>query len=187
MSATFVIPLHAKHQRHPVMLSATKEAGLVFLRIADSGPGVPEEEPAKIFDAFYRADTSRTRETGGTGLGLVIVKTCVESCGGTVSARNRQPHGLEVLVRLPLPRPDGGLNLKPRGLPELSRWCQPPVVNQHASAPAGRCGISPMKSGLDVVVFPPLTGLFADSNPELVVDTTEVAEVGEVGEQAKFQ
>jgi len=45
-------------------------------------------------------DTSRTRETGGTGLGLTIVKGCVESCRGTLKAQNRQPHGLEVVVTL---------------------------------------------------------------------------------------
>ncbi len=66
------------------------------VRVADSGPGVPEEELPKIFDAFYRVDTSRTRETGGVGLGLSIVKMCVESCGGTVAARNRPGGGLEV-------------------------------------------------------------------------------------------
>ena len=61
---------------------------------------MPEEELAKIFDAFYRVDISRTRDTGGTGLGLTIVKACIESCCGTVTARNREPHGLEVTVRL---------------------------------------------------------------------------------------
>ena len=45
-------------------------------------------------------DTSRTRETGGAGLGLSIVKTCVETCRGTVVCRNRRPHGLEVVIRL---------------------------------------------------------------------------------------
>ena len=61
-----------------------------------------------VFDPFYRADPSRDRETGGIGLGLSIVKTCIESCGGTVSCRNRAPHGLEVTVILKIASaPDG--------------------------------------------------------------------------------
>jgi two-component system sensor histidine kinase CpxA len=68
--------------------------------VADSGPGVPEEELPRIFDAFHRVDRSRTRETGGVGLGLTIVKACIDSCGGMVTARNREPHGLEVTVQL---------------------------------------------------------------------------------------
>ena len=85
----------------PITLAAARENAGVALRVADSGPGVPEEELPKLFDAFYRLDSSRARETGGVGLGLTIVKTCVESCRGTVVAHNRQPHGLEVVIRLP--------------------------------------------------------------------------------------
>ncbi len=73
----------------------------VTIAVADSGPGVPEDEIPKIFDAFYRVDTSRARETGGVGLGLSIVKMCVEACGGTVTAHNRPAGGLEVALRLP--------------------------------------------------------------------------------------
>ena len=84
-----------------IAITAAQEGGEVALRVADCGPGVPEEELPKLFDAFYRLDHSRARETGGVGLGLTIVKTCVESCRGTVVAQNRQPHGLEVTLRLP--------------------------------------------------------------------------------------
>ena len=74
----------------------------VEIVVADHGPGVPPEELPKIFDAFYRVETARTRETGGVGLGLSIVRMCVEACGGTVSARNRTTggSGLEVVLRL---------------------------------------------------------------------------------------
>jgi two-component system sensor histidine kinase CpxA len=85
----------------PITVTASHENGRVAIRVADSGPGVPEAELSKLFDAFYRVDSSRARETGGVGLGLTIVKTCVESCEGTVIARNRQPHGLEVTLELP--------------------------------------------------------------------------------------
>ena len=72
----------------------------VSIRVADRGPGVPAAELSKIFEAFYRVDTARTRETGGVGLGLSIVKNSVEAVGGTVSAQNRPGGGLEVTLRL---------------------------------------------------------------------------------------
>jgi two-component system, OmpR family, sensor histidine kinase CpxA len=84
----------------PVTVSAQKLDETVELVVSDHGPGVPESELPKLFDPFYRVDSSRTRETGGAGLGLSIVKTCVETCRGTVVCRNRQPHGLEVVIRL---------------------------------------------------------------------------------------
>ena len=85
----------------------------VEIVVADGGPGVPPEELPKIFDAFYRVETARTRETGGVGLGLSIVRMCVEACGGTVAARNRMAGGpgLEVVLRLPgVPAAAGGQN-----------------------------------------------------------------------------
>jgi two-component system sensor histidine kinase CpxA len=85
----------------PIHVSAQITGASVALCVADSGPGVPEGELAKIFDPFYRLDPSRDRATGGVGLGLAIVKTCVEACGGSVSCRNRQPSGLEVTLLLP--------------------------------------------------------------------------------------
>lgn len=90
---------HAGHAG-PVTVSATREHGNVHLLIEDMGPGIPAEEMARVFDPFYRVDTSRARETGGVGLGLSIVKTCVESSGGTVRCENRQPHGLRMVIRL---------------------------------------------------------------------------------------
>jgi len=85
----------------PITVAAHMRDDKVALSVADSGPGVPEGELAKIFDPFYRLDASRDRATGGVGLGLAIVKTCVEACGGSVTCRNRQPNGLEVTLLLP--------------------------------------------------------------------------------------
>jgi len=85
----------------PVEADAERVGDDVILTISDSGPGVPDEALAQIFDPFYRVDVSRARETGGAGLGLAIVKTCVESCGGRVSCHNREPHGLSVVITLP--------------------------------------------------------------------------------------
>jgi two-component system sensor histidine kinase CpxA len=85
----------------PITIQARPLEGEVELIVADCGPGVPEEELPKLFDPFYRVDTSRARETGGVGLGLSIVKTCIESCHGSVTCRNRQPSGFEVVILLP--------------------------------------------------------------------------------------
>lgn len=71
-----------------------------ILKISDTGPGVRDDDLPKIFDPFFRTDKSRDRNTGGVGLGLTIVRTCVEACGGTVSARNLSPTGLEITVEL---------------------------------------------------------------------------------------
>ncbi len=84
----------------PVIITAEKNADGAILSIADSGSGVPEEALPMLFDPFYRVESSRSRDTGGAGLGLTIVKTCVEACGGTVSCHNRKPAGFEVVVNL---------------------------------------------------------------------------------------
>jgi two-component system, OmpR family, sensor histidine kinase CpxA len=85
----------------PVALRAVGSGAEIVLTVRDSGPGVPEDSLAKLFDPFFRPDVSRTADTGGVGLGLAIVKTCVEACQGRVSLGNLQPHGLEVEIRLP--------------------------------------------------------------------------------------
>jgi two-component system sensor histidine kinase CpxA len=93
--------IHYAGTAGPITVSARMQGNEIELVVADSGPGVPESELTKLFDPFYRVDVSRTRETGGVGLGLSIVKTCIETCHGTVICRNRQPSGLEVIMRLP--------------------------------------------------------------------------------------
>jgi len=84
----------------PIRISARSEADLVLITVADQGPGVCEENLEDIFAPFYRLDPARSQETGGLGLGLAIVRTCVESCHGTVHCRNRKPTGLEAEIRL---------------------------------------------------------------------------------------
>ena len=54
------------------------------IRVADDGPGVPPGHETKIFDRFHRVDASRSRATGGAGLGLAIAKELVELHGGTI-------------------------------------------------------------------------------------------------------
>ena len=72
------------------------------VRVADSGPGVPEEALHKLFRPFYRLDDARNRQTGGVGLGLAITERTVRLHGGRVKAANRPEGGLIVEIRLPL-------------------------------------------------------------------------------------
>ena len=84
----------------PISITAYIRGERIELNISDRGPGVPASLLPQIFDAFFRPDTSRERDTGGAGLGLAIVKTCVTTCRGTVAARNREGGGLEILISL---------------------------------------------------------------------------------------
>ena len=79
----------------PISIEATTEQDGLRLTISDHGPGVPEEALAKLGEPFYRPDAARTREDGGVGLGLAIVRSCIEACQGTVTFRNRKPVGFE--------------------------------------------------------------------------------------------
>jgi two-component system, OmpR family, sensor histidine kinase CpxA len=72
------------------------------LRVSDSGPGVPADSLAKVFEPFYRIDDARGRLTGGVGLGLAITERAVRFHGGRVSAHNRPAGGLKIEIRLPL-------------------------------------------------------------------------------------
>ncbi len=84
----------------PIIVSAAERDDEVVITVADHGPGLPDSELENVFRPFYRPEFARQRETGGAGLGLAIVRSCVEACGGAVSCRNRAPNGLEVTIRL---------------------------------------------------------------------------------------
>ena len=84
----------------PIEIVSRVEGEKVFLEVMDSGPGVPEEELGNLFKPFFRAAASRSRDTGGVGLGLAIVETCVQACRGSVTARNREGRGFVVTLVL---------------------------------------------------------------------------------------
>jgi two-component system sensor histidine kinase BaeS len=67
-----------------IAVSAARVGQVVEIRVSDDGPGVPDEHAERIFDRFYRADPSRSRSTGGAGLGLAIARQLVELHGGTI-------------------------------------------------------------------------------------------------------
>jgi heavy metal sensor kinase len=71
------------------------------ISVADSGPGIPPEHLAHVFERFYRADPARSREQGGAGLGLAICKWIAETHGGTISAKNGPEGGAIFIVSLP--------------------------------------------------------------------------------------
>ncbi len=89
----------------PIEISAANDDDMVALTVSDQGPGVPDKDLEAVFEPFYRLESARERATGGVGLGLSIVKSCIEACHGTVACRNRNP-GLEVRMRLPVARDD---------------------------------------------------------------------------------
>ncbi len=88
----------------PIVISASDKGGIVSITVVDNGPGIPPTELEEVFKPFYRPEFARQRETGGVGLGLAIVRSCVEACGGTVHCCNHSPKGLEVEIRLSAPK-----------------------------------------------------------------------------------
>ena len=72
-----------------------------MVEVRDHGPGVPLSEATKVFQRFYRADTSRNRETGGSGLGLAIVSAIVARHGGTVQMLQTPGGGATVRIEIP--------------------------------------------------------------------------------------
>jgi signal transduction histidine kinase len=69
--------------------------------VSDRGPGVPDSDLKRIFEPFYRADTSRDHQHGGQGIGLAITASVMERHAGQVTATNRAEGGLEVVLKLP--------------------------------------------------------------------------------------
>jgi signal transduction histidine kinase len=73
----------------------------IVVRVLDDGPGIPSDALERVFEPFFRLESSRNADTGGTGLGLSIVRDIAQAHGGSVVLRNRVPHGLEAVLRLP--------------------------------------------------------------------------------------
>ena len=82
--------------------------GKVVIHVADSGVGIPAELQAKIFERFYQVDNSSTRQYGGTGLGLPIVRSFVEMHGGTIRVESESGKGTTFIVEIPVTPPPRG-------------------------------------------------------------------------------
>lgn len=84
-----------------VRLSIASQGAGAVVMVEDTGIGIDEGDLERVFDRFYRADAARSRETGGTGLGLPIAKGIVEAHGGTICLERGDAGGIAAIVRLP--------------------------------------------------------------------------------------
>jgi signal transduction histidine kinase len=87
----------------PVEVSATQDGQTVAIRVTDDGPGIPERDMSSLFEPFFRVDRSRSKKTGGYGLGLSISKRIAEAHGGTIAVENNPRRGATFVVTLPKP------------------------------------------------------------------------------------
>jgi signal transduction histidine kinase len=85
-----------------VSVTASRHGEWVEVNVADTGEGIPAEDLANIFERFYRVDQSRTRATGGSGLGLTIARRLVEAHGGEINARSEPGRGSCFSFTLPV-------------------------------------------------------------------------------------
>jgi two-component system OmpR family sensor kinase len=84
-------------------VTVARGADQAVIQVSDDGPGISAEDAARLFERFYRADASRSRASGGAGLGLSIVAAIVAAHGGTVAAAPVPPpgHGAVFTIRVP--------------------------------------------------------------------------------------
>jgi len=85
-------------------ISAEERPGQLIIRVRDHGRGIPDSDMDKVFEPFYRLETSRNRESGGTGLGLSIARNIAQAHGGDLRLRNHEEGGLEATLTLPWTR-----------------------------------------------------------------------------------
>jgi signal transduction histidine kinase len=81
------------------------EGDMAIIEVDDDGPGMPETEIERVFEPFHRVEGSRSRETGGIGLGLSVARAVARGHGGDVVLRNRATGGLRARVCLPIAQP----------------------------------------------------------------------------------
>jgi len=84
-----------------VTIDRDDTTGVVRIAVIDDGEGIPAQALPRIFERFYRADSSRARDVGGTGLGLAIVKHLIGAMGGDVRAESQLGRGTTIRIRLP--------------------------------------------------------------------------------------
>lgn len=94
--------LHHTPVDAPITISVGTRDGEAIVEVADTGPGLSNEQKARVFERFYRADSARTRVTGGSGLGLSIVAALVAAHSGKVTVTDTPGHGATFTVHLPL-------------------------------------------------------------------------------------
>jgi len=85
-----------------VVIEARQQGKMLEITVTDTGRGIPPEALSRVFDRFYRADSSRQATTGGSGLGLAIVQAIVEAHGGTIRAENAPQGGARIVFTMPI-------------------------------------------------------------------------------------
>jgi signal transduction histidine kinase len=88
-----------------ITIRIAAQDGQVRIAVSDTGPGIPRKALKKVFGDFYRVDNDLTRTTGGTGIGLALVKKFIEAMGGRVQAINNDGPGCTIILNLPLTSP----------------------------------------------------------------------------------
>ena len=85
-----------------IIIKIWPEGDTVKISVADTGPGIPGSGLKKIFEDFYRVDSDLTRTTGGTGIGLALVKKLITAMGGAVTAKNNDGPGCTITITMPV-------------------------------------------------------------------------------------
>ena len=85
-----------------VKVSLNADPKSFYIKVADSGVGIPDDAKDRVFDRFYRVDKARSRDTGGTGLGLAIARNAIVSHDGSIRLYSEQGKGTTFTVRLPI-------------------------------------------------------------------------------------
>lgn len=88
----------------PVEIEVEEGEGGILVRVRDDGPGIPETDLPNLFEPFYRVDRSRSRKTGGYGLGLSICKRIMEAHGGSIAVMNNHGRGACFILSFPKPK-----------------------------------------------------------------------------------
>lgn len=96
-NAVYYSPEHSR-----VIVEVTRRHQCVQIRVIDHGVGIPQEAQSRIFDRFYRVDSARSRQTGGSGLGLPIAKQYISAAHGTIRVWSRPHEGSTFTIELPL-------------------------------------------------------------------------------------
>ena len=94
----------ARHAAGQVWVALERDRGSALLTVSDDGPGIPPGQEERVFERFVRLDTARSRDKGGTGLGLAVVRAIAVAHGGWVEVDESRHGGATLAARLPLAR-----------------------------------------------------------------------------------
>jgi signal transduction histidine kinase len=98
---------YSEEDADPIAVTLEKRDDWAVVEVQDHGIGIPEDAIPYLFEPFYRVDTSRSRKTGGYGLGLSLSKAIMEAHGGRIEIESREGEGTTVTLFLPLKEPAG--------------------------------------------------------------------------------